>query len=718
MKALHLLLLLLLLPVLPAGAATVVVDGVTYAPGPDGGAIVSRCDRRVSGRLHIQETIVFDGKRLPITRVGDWAFRGCSHLTIVEFPATLTAIGYESFRGCDNLEEVSLPPTVQRIGGGAFLGCYNLIELLLPPALTDLGSWAFSGCRNLGRLTLPEGLKSIGYGAFENCTALESFTLPASVVQYGCGALAGCVNIRAIEVADGNPKYRAHNGLLLSVDGQQLVAWPPGRGGSAQPPHGVRVVCNGAFEGCPEITDITIPAEIQSIAEWAFAHSTGLRRIEVDDANGRYMSRDGVLFSRDGSLLMAYPAGRKGAYTVPDGVTSFLPGAFAGADRLSRITLPEGLASVANGAFQSCTALHAVHLPKTVSEVSDYAFCGCSALEQVTLPATLTVIKGRTFRGCSALRNVQLPAGVTNIGYEAFADCVSLKGLDLPPDVARIADWAFAGCRSLERINLPDKLLGLGDYAFDGCQALEAIAIPEGVSVIGDHAFSGCRRLAQIRLPRTITSIGNSAFSSCASLTRLTLPSALASLGYCAFRGCKKLQWLYLPAQTREIGDDAFRDCQALDTAVVQRPRGADIEPLKAVFPMRTQLVLDSRHHIEWDVPDVVRSLAGHEVTIAKPICRTAPILIDSLPDNGCAELVNSDGALTLRFRRGDDCLLRIRVAQGNGYDADQRTIRLEQGGHFLLWVTVALVLVAFVALCISALKKREQRKKQKASRR
>ena len=114
---------------------------------------------------------------------------------------------------------------------------------------------------------------------------------------------------------------------------------------------------------------------------------------EVPEDHPLYQAIDGVLFSKDGKTLLAYPGGRMDEhYDVPAGVEHIWPYAF-GTDYLKTISLPIGLKTIGNGAFSDCGRLQSIAVPLTVTEIGDYAFWGCVSLELVSLPDGLTANK-------------------------------------------------------------------------------------------------------------------------------------------------------------------------------------------------------------------------------------------------------------------------------------------------------------------------------------
>ena len=114
---------------------------------------------------------------------------------------------------------------------------------------------------------------------------------------------------------------------------------------------------------------------------------------EVPEDHPLYQAIAGVLFSKDGKTLLAYPGGRMDEhYDVPAGVEHIWPYAF-GTDYLKTISLPIGLKTIGNGAFSDCGRLQSIAIPLTVTEIGDYAFWGCVSLELVSLPNGLTINK-------------------------------------------------------------------------------------------------------------------------------------------------------------------------------------------------------------------------------------------------------------------------------------------------------------------------------------
>ena len=114
-------------------------------------------------------------------KLGDYAFSGCSGLTSLTLPSSVTSIGRGAFHGCWKLTSLTIPSGVTSIGYSAFRGCSGLTSLTIPSGVTWIDSEAFRGCSGLTSLTIHSGVTSIGNYAFQDCSGLTSLTIPSGV---------------------------------------------------------------------------------------------------------------------------------------------------------------------------------------------------------------------------------------------------------------------------------------------------------------------------------------------------------------------------------------------------------------------------------------------------------------------------------------------------------------------------------------------------------
>lgn len=221
--------------------------------------------RKAKGRVEIPEGVIAIGKEafagntaitavmLPasIKSIGERAFAGCTALTDVYFPAHMDSIGKEAFRECTALTSAVLPEGITGLEDSTFFQCKSLKRIQLPESLRLIGLFAFEFCESLQAAELPEGLEYIGQYAFSGCSALRSLHLPASLKSIDI--TPGSAGITGYTVAEDNPMFSAEDGILYTLHGTCLFAYPPGKKGSVfEVPERVTQFWEDPFCGCFE----------------------------------------------------------------------------------------------------------------------------------------------------------------------------------------------------------------------------------------------------------------------------------------------------------------------------------------------------------------------------------------------------------------------------------------------------------------------------------
>ena len=202
-------------------------------------------------------------------KLGDYAFYGCSGLTSLTIPSSVTSIGNKAFYGCSGLTSLTIPSSVTSIGDKAFHGCSGLTSLVIPSGVTSIGDKAFYGCSGLTSLTIPSSVTRIGWSAFEGCSGLTSLTIPSSVTMISGEAFSGCSGLTSLVIPSsvtsiGESAFSGCSGLT-----------------SLTIPSSVTSIDNYAFEGCSSLTSLTIPSSVTSIGNYAFEGCSGLTSIYV-----------------------------------------------------------------------------------------------------------------------------------------------------------------------------------------------------------------------------------------------------------------------------------------------------------------------------------------------------------------------------------------------------------------------------------------------------
>ena len=342
-------------------------------------------------------------------------------LCVDEWDSTITI---EHYRG--ESKKVIVPESfggipVTAVGNFAFLGQEKVEHIYLPEGLTSIGDFTFSGCTRLKSVFLPESVTFIGEAAFNDCEQLINVTLPENLV---------CIDDRV-------------------------------------------------FKNCKQLAKIKIPKNLVKIGD-SFAGCDKLTKITVDENNPVYASVDGVLFDKAITTIIAYPAGKKGNYTIPDTVIEINSNAFRDCRNLTRIAFSQGVMRSSINAFSGCERLSSITVDDGNAHFS-------------SIDGVLYDKKGETLlqypQGSNATKCI-VPDGVVCIDDLAFLDCKYLTEIVLPEGLKFIGDNVFCGCEKLTAIVLPVSLLYLGECVFKNCPDLETITLSRNTKM-GYKAIEG-----------------------------------------------------------------------------------------------------------------------------------------------------------------------------------------------------------------------------------
>lgn len=394
-------------------------EGVfVYRPSSEG-AIICGCDRACSGELVIPETL--GGQRVCAIEA---AFQDCKNLQSIVIPACVSKVTSEIFGFCLSLEAFKVAPSnpyLCSLDGVLFskdttqllqypqakVGAYNV-----PEGVKAIRALAFAYCHGVTSIKLPDSTMDIGVDAFRMCIRLKDVRLPAGLEKLESGVFSHCSVLRSIHIPDSVESIE--NGAFH--DCKSLTAL-------TLPTHLRRIGLN-AFAGCASLEEVTIPKDTADVGPGAFSECTSLKSIDVDLCNPTFRTVNGVLFDSVKAELVQYPAGRSGAYAIPEGTVSINELAFCG-----------------------CVQLSNIHFPATLHQIGQQAFAECAGLESVSLPCSLQTIREGTFAYCKNLREVRVPPNVVAVNHLAFGGCTKLKRIIFEGYAPQIMEHSFGGLK-------------------------------------------------------------------------------------------------------------------------------------------------------------------------------------------------------------------------------------------------------------------------------
>lgn len=249
-------------------------------------------------------------------------------------------------------------------------------------AVTEIGAGAFVDCNWIMSIKLPCNLTSIGGQTFLGCSALCEISIPPSVVEIGRGAFGEC---KSLPVEEG---LRYADVVMVEVVDKSIT--------HCKVREGTRFL--GGIDNCPNLTEIFLPASMETELEGIGENCPSLTAIQVEKSSPYLVSQDGVLYDKAMESLICFPQGKEA----------------------SNVSIPESVKQICGWAFQRNNSLARVEIPSNVTTIGEQAFFNCEKLESVTLSPGITTVEEAAFQFCSSLHTVAIPESVTTIGYWAF----------------------------------------------------------------------------------------------------------------------------------------------------------------------------------------------------------------------------------------------------------------------------------------------------------
>ena len=111
-------------------------------------------------------------------------FYGCSGLTSVTIPSSVTSLDSFCFSYCSGLTSITIPSSVTSLGYECFYGCSGLTSVTIPSSVTSLGSACFANCSGLTSVTIPSSVTSLDFDCFKDCSGLETIYFKGKVPKY------------------------------------------------------------------------------------------------------------------------------------------------------------------------------------------------------------------------------------------------------------------------------------------------------------------------------------------------------------------------------------------------------------------------------------------------------------------------------------------------------------------------------------------------------
>ena len=335
-----------------------------------------------SGTINIPESIIYEGYKYSVTKVGSYAFNCQNELQSIYIPCTVKEVEPYAAIKAEKLNRVNVADESQ---------------------LENIGEQAFKLCIGLKRFVFDGTslkLNTIGYAAFNSCTALEKVQWNGkselkTIKDY---AFFKCISLNNFEMPNttlsvGNSSFRYNASLTnihLSNSLNYIDEYAYGECGFSQItlPESLANIQAGAFINNDFLQEIILPERLQGLGSAAFENNSKLESVTFHTAI-ETMTIGNNAFNQCPILNKVYITNMKSfaqtnfnnAKANPANTSQHIYD--ANGKEIINVVLPMGTKYVNNNAFNGCAFIESIEMPATMDHVNDDIFVGCTALKDV-----------------------------------------------------------------------------------------------------------------------------------------------------------------------------------------------------------------------------------------------------------------------------------------------------------------------------------------------
>ena len=304
-------------------------------------------------------------------------------------------------------------------------------------------------------VVIDDKVTSVGAGAFLFFSALTDVDLGDMVEFIGVAAFSNCIALRTVDFSS-NLKYVGagafNNTLLHSENGFVL-------------PEGMLYIGADGFHSAFKENTVSIPASLSYIGDNAFANIF-VTAFLVDENNPEFASVDGVLYDKQISTLINYPADKKDVeFEIPDSVKTIRENAIEVTNTLEKIIIPAGVSKIEEGSIFWNYALTNIVVD---NNNKDYK----------SENGVLYTADGKLL--------ICYPIASDRSEYTILEGC------------ERIAEYALSQANNLVELYIDEGLKETGCYSLYLCNKLEKVGLPKTLKTIDANAFEYCDALARV----------------------------------------------------------------------------------------------------------------------------------------------------------------------------------------------------------------------------
>ena len=295
--------------------------------------------------------------------------------------------------------------TVTRVGENLFYYNREVTSVSFPDSIKKLEQYALNGARKIKKVTFGKYVTEIPVLFLRHCSGIKSYTVPPQITKLSASAFP--MELKSLTIGRGVKTIKNEGGFHLFVP---------------------------------------------------------LEEIKVSRNNKYFSSKDGVLYNKKKTKLIAYPGGKKTSkFTMPSSVKTIVDSSFSDHKNLRNVIFTKNVKIIERWAFNQCEKLSSINIPKNITSIGWWAFHGCHSVTKLTINANKNLkIGNEAFSYLTKIKTLKVPKVS---GYGVFRNCYNLSSISIPSNVKTLTDEEFISCESLKKVTIPKTVKKIGERA-------------------------------------------------------------------------------------------------------------------------------------------------------------------------------------------------------------------------------------------------------------
>jgi len=454
---------------------------------------------------------------LGLNSLGDKCFYNCLNLKNVEFNnstniniSNLKSIGDSCFKNCKNLEFFVMLDSVENLGSCVFENCLNLKIVHLSSRIKNIPSKTFYNNNSLIKVVSDIGVLSIGKSCFEGCKKLEDISTLKNVYDIDERSFKGCekletINFDNIEIINKESFYNCLNLKNISIKN-------------------VKKINEYGFYGCKALTNFNIEKNIELISQTAFKDCYSLEEFNSTE-NSFYSTNNGVLYNKSFNSLICYPQGKKDlSFNLLNSVNKIECETIYYNLYLKEINVSDEnlYFSSKDGVLYNKNKTELMVYPankqdlehsviKSVETIKSKAFSNNKYLKELTVLENVLIIEKGALNNLSSLNKLELPFIGLNINENKFLGYIfgsdsyvnnfmfvskSLESVIVTKDTV-IDDYCFYDLKNVTYIKY-NNAKKINNYAFYNNENVKEFYLDGNIELIEEETFINVKNLKKL----------------------------------------------------------------------------------------------------------------------------------------------------------------------------------------------------------------------------